>query len=248
MFSFLKPKLEFKGLPNQERLHKIVEKYLVPKLSELGFFWTREVAFGKDSIRVMEAELSRPLLPHQKFVDQYFERTRGDMVDKIVISRDEFEGRLIFHCNWEISYLHYEKWHLKTFGEEPFWYSIYGWSDIDEIRSAKKFQKKYHSFYVYDLSRFSTHKVMPYFLEQIKTNCIPQLEQYKSINDAMVLLESLNDANFYLAMFDYCLMETQLKKAGSILHWAEKNFKHQDSNWQPNEEFQMRVKLLKSRL
>mgnify|MGYP006076912405 CR=1 FL=1 len=189
MFSFLKPKLEFQDRPNQERLNKIVAKYLVPTLSELGFEWTKEQAFDARTIELIQAEAAVTLLPDQLFVNQYFERNRGGMVDKIVISRDKYEAQLIFHCEWEISYLPYEKWHLKKYSEEPYCCSICVWSDLDESKTIKKFQKKYQGYNAYDLSRFSTEKVMPFFLEQIITNCIPQLQQCNSISDAIVLLE-----------------------------------------------------------
>ncbi len=150
MFSFLKPKLEFQDRPNQERLHKIVAKYLVPTLSELGFEWTKEQAFDARTIELIQAEAAVTLLPDQLFVNQYFERNRGGMVDKIVISRDKYETQLIFHCEWEISYLPYEKWHLKKYREEPYWFSICVWSDLDESKTIKKFQKKYQGYNAYD--------------------------------------------------------------------------------------------------
>jgi hypothetical protein len=248
MFSFLKPKLEFNELPNQERLHKIVEKYLVPTLSKLGFEWTKEQPFDAHSIELVQAEVAVPLSPDQLFHNQYFERNRGGMVDQIIISRDKFEERLVFHCEWEISYLPYEKWHLKKYREEPYWNSICVWSDLDETKTIKKYQKKFQGYNAYDLSRFPANKVMPFFLEQLISICIPQLEQCNSISDAIILLESRNGTDLYPAMFDFCMMDKQYKKAGSILHWAEKNFMHEDPSWKPDQEFNMRLKLLKASL
>ncbi len=46
----------------------------------------------------------------------------------------------------------------------------------------------------------------------------------------------------------FCMMDKQHKKAGSILHWAEKNFIHEDRTWKPDREFRMRLKLLKASL
>ena len=248
MLTFLKPKLEFNDLNNQDRLHHVLEKYLWPELSQLGFEWTKEVALSDDTQQVFESEISRALLPHEKFIDQFFHRTRGEIIDKIIISRDEFEGRLMFSCDWEISYEPYEKWHTKTYREKPYWNSIYGWSDTDDKVIDHKFRKKHAAFFVYDLSRFSTDKLMQHFLDQTKNIRIPQLEKYESIGDAIALLESLHDSVFYSVMFDFYMIERQYKKAGSILHWAEMNFRHEDSNWKADRDFNMRLKLLKSKL
>ncbi|MFT5822732.1 MAG: hypothetical protein ACI8ZM_003989 [Crocinitomix sp.] len=245
MLSFLKSKREFGEFVNKERFEKILEKYVEPKLSELGFTWTKEKRHNETVLEYLRTEWRRPLLEHEEFIAHNFERKRGDVVDAIVISRQEFKGRLTFYSNWEIASAAYEDWHMKTYGEEVTNFNLHGWSDLDDIRIDKKYRKKRTVVYEYDLSRYTTDEVMHHFLEQMFTIRLPELEQYKSLNDLVLLLESFNDPNVYEVMFDFYMMEDQHDKAGRVLIWAERSLDPKKEYLNKDEDFLKRLNLIK---
>ncbi len=248
MLSFLKPKREFGEFVNKERFEKILEKYIVPKLTELGFNWTKERYFSEEEIKIIKSVSTHIKSPDKLFTGHTFERERGEMLDSITIKRDERAGRLLFSAEWSIGYLPYEAWHLKKFDEEPYTYGIHSWFDDDNKQIDSKYRKEYRGITKYDLSRYTTSNVMEHFLEQTLTIFLPQLERYNSIQDLIVLLESLNEPYLYEVMFDFYMINNEAEKAGRTLKWAEDNLKHEYPNWDEDEDIIKRIDLLKKTL
>ncbi len=248
MLSFLKPKREFGELVNKERFEKILEKYIAPKLSELGFVWTKERAFSEEEIEIVKSLSTSVKSPEKLFIGDSFERERGKMLDTIVIKRNGHAGRLLFSAEWSIDYLPYEAWHLKNFDEEPNAFSVYSWFDGDDKRISSKYRKEHRGITEYDLSRYTTSNVMEHFLEQTLRIRLPDLEKYNTIQDLITLLESRNEPYAYEMMFDFYMMNNEVDKAGRTLKWAEDNLKHEYPDWDEDEDVIKRIDLLKKTL
>jgi len=201
--------MKYAELRPGERIRKLIEEFVEPELSLLGF-------------KLLKSELT-------------FKRKIGDFTQEIYFAKNQRNFGNTVVCFWTILSVksnYYVKWHEKTYGFKPMNEFVESWYD----NHIKTWSSDYWNGGQYDLTEFDNIKLMSDLTKNILTIGIPLLDKISDWESAADNLMERQRFGFISKIFDFYILAEKKEKAIESLKTAENYFNSVDDV--PKERFE----------
>jgi len=195
---FKRKKFKYSDLPPGDRIRKLMEEYVAPELSKIGF-------------KLLKSKLT-------------LKRKIGNFTQEIHISKSDRNFGNTVVCFWAILSVNsnfYVKWHEKTYGIKPINEIIDAWYD----NHIETWKSKYRSGTKYDLTQFDNVKLMNDLTKNILNIGVPLLNEVANWESAADYLLKHQKFGSISKIFDAYILANKKEKAIQSLHIAEEFFK-----------------------
>ena len=202
-------KMKYAQLKPGERIRKLIEEFVQPELTQLGF-------------KLLKSELT-------------FKRKIGDFTQEIYFAKNQRNFGNTIVCFWSILSVksnYYVKWHEKTYGFKPMNEFVASWYD----NHIKNWNTDYWNDGQYDLTKFDNVKLMSDLTKNILTIGIPLLDKVSGWESAADNLMERQRFGFISKIFDFYILARKENKAIECLKIVEDYFKTVDDV--PEERFE----------
>jgi hypothetical protein len=219
---FTRKKMKYEDLKPGERIRKLIEEFVEPELTQLGF-------------KLLKSELT-------------FKRKIGNFTQEIYFAKNQrnFGNTIVsFWTILSVKSNYYLKWHEKTYGIKPMNEFIQSWYD----NHIKTWNSDYWSAGKYDLTKFDNNKLMNDLKKNILTIGIPLLDKNSNWENAGDNLMENERFGFVSKIFDFYILAGKKEKAIESINTIEKYFKKaNDYPQEIFEEIEMRKDYLQHRI
>ena len=208
---FNRKKFKYTDLPPGDRIRKLLEEFVEPELTKLGF-------------KLLKSELT-------------FKRKIGEFTQEIHFSKNRWNFGSSVVSFWTILSVKskfYVKWHEETYGVKPMNDFIDSWYDSH----IKTWNSEFWDGDQYDLTKFDNVQLMTDLKNNIMNIGIPILNtvsDWKSGADYLFEKERWMHA---AKIFDFYIISNEPKKAIETQKVIEKYFNELDSENVPKERFE----------
>tara|TARA_R110002167_G_scaffold7267_1_gene34182 strand:+ start:219 stop:881 length:663 start_codon:yes stop_codon:yes gene_type:complete len=206
---FTRKKMKYSELKPGDRIRKLIEEFVQPELTTLGF-------------KLLKSELT-------------FKRKIGNFTQDIYFAKNQRNFGNTIVCFWTILSVksnYYVKWHEKTYGFKPMNEFVESWYD----NHIKDWGSDYWNGGHYDLTEFDNVKLMNDLTKSILTIGIPLLDKVSDWESAADSLMERQRFGFISKIFDFYILAGKEKKAIESLKLIEDYFKSVDEV--PKERFE----------
>jgi hypothetical protein len=214
--------MKYEDLKPGERIRKLIEEFVEPELTQLGF-------------KLLKSELT-------------FKRKIGNFTQEIYFAKNQrnFGNTIVsFWTILSVKSNYYLKWHEKTYGIKPMNEFIQSWYD----NHIKTWNSDYWSAGKYDLTKFDNNKLMNDLKKNILTIGIPLLDKNSNWENAGDNLMENERFGFVSKIFDFYILAGKKEKAIESINTIEKYFKKaNDYPQEIFEEIEMRKDYLQHRI
>ena len=194
---FNRKKFKFTELPPGDRIRKLIEEFVEPELSKIGF-------------KLLKSELT-------------FKRKIGDFTQEIYFAKNQRNFGNTIVCFWTILSVkanYYVNWHEKTYGFKPMNEIVESWYD----NHIKTWNSAYWNGGQYDLAQFDNVKLMDDLTKNILTIGIPLLDKVSDWEKAADDLMERQRFGFISKIFDFYILAGKKEKAMESLNTVENYF------------------------
>ena len=195
---FKRKKFKYSDLKPGDRIRKLVEEYVEPELSAIGF-------------KLLKSELT-------------FKRKIGNFTQEIYFAKNQrnFGNTVVsFWTILSVKSNFYVKWHEKTYGFKPMNEFIDSWYD----NHIKTWNSEYWNGGQYDLTKFDNVKLMNDLTKNILNIGIPLLNEASDWETAADYQVRNQKFGFISKIFDFYVIADKKQKAIEALQFAEDFFK-----------------------
>jgi hypothetical protein len=189
--------MKYSELKPGERIRKLIEEFVQPELTSLGF-------------KLLKSKLT-------------FKRKIGDFTQEIYFAKNQRNFGNTIVCFWTILSVksnYYVKWHKKTYGFKPMNEFVESWYD----NHIKTWNIDYWNGGQYDLTEFDNVKLMNDLTKNILTIGVPLLDKVSEWESAADNLMERQRFGFISKIFDFYILAGKEKKAIESLKIAEDYF------------------------
>lgn len=189
--------MKYSELKPGERIRKLIEEFVQPKLTPLGF-------------KLLKSELT-------------FKRKVGDFTQEIYFAKNQRNFGNTIVCFWTILSVksnYYVKWHEKTYGFKAMNEFVESWYD----NHIKTWNTDYWNGGQYDLTEFDNVKLMNDLTKNILTIGIPLLDKVSEWESAADNLMERQRFGFISKIFDFYILAGKEEKAIESIKTAEDYF------------------------
>lgn len=208
---FNRKKFKYTDLPPGDRIRKLLEEFVEPELTKLGF-------------KLLKSELT-------------FKRKIGEFTQEIHFSKNQWNFGNSVVSFWTILSVKsnfYVKWHKETYGFKPINEFVDSWYD----NHIKTWNSEFWDGGQYDLTKFDNVKLMTDLTKNILNIGIPILNKISDWESAADYLFKKERWMHAAKIFDFYIISNQPKKAMETQNIIEKYFKELDINDVPKERFE----------
>ncbi|WP_139181065.1 hypothetical protein [Winogradskyella thalassocola] len=208
--------MKYAELKPGDRIRKLVEEFVQPELTSLGF-------------KLLKSELT-------------FKRKIGDFTQEIYFAKNQRNFGNTIVCFWTILSVksnYYVKWHEKKYGFKPMNEFVESWYD----NHIKTWNTDFWNAGHYDLTEFDNIKLMNDLTKNILTIGLPILDKVSDWEGAADSLMERQRFGFISKIFDFYILAGKEEKAIESLKTAEDYFNSVEDV--PSERFE-EIKLKKT--
>ncbi|MFC4721771.1 hypothetical protein ACFO5O_05540 [Geojedonia litorea] len=208
--------MKYAELKPGDRIRKLVEEFVQPELTSLGF-------------KLLKSELT-------------FKRKIGDFTQEIYFAKNQRNFGNTIVCFWTILSVksnYYVKWHEKKYGFKPMNEFVESWYD----NHIKTWNTDFWNGGHYDLTEFDNVKLMNDLTKNILTIGLPLLDKVSDWEGAADSLMERQRFGFISKIFDFYILAGKEEKAIESLKTAEDYFNSVEDV--PSERFE-EIKLKKT--
>jgi len=206
---FRRKKFKYTDLKPGDRIRKLIEEFVEPELTKLGF-------------KLLKSELT-------------FKRKVGDFTQEIYFAKNQrnFGNTVVsFWTILSVKSNFYVKWHEKTYGFKPMNEFINSWYD----NQIKTWNSEFWNGGHYDLTEFDNIKLMTDLTKNILSIGIPLLNQVSDWEGGADYQMRNERYGFISKIFDFYVLADKKEKAIESIQIAEDYFKSVEDV--PNERFE----------
>lgn len=195
---FKRKRIKYADLKPGDRIRKLVEEYVEPELSKIGFKLLKSKLTFKRKVGEFTQEI-------------YFAKNQRNFGDTVV----SFWTILSVESNF------YVKWHEDTYGFKPMNEFICSWYDSH----IETWNSEFWNGEQYDLTEFDNDKLMVDLTKNILNIGIPLLNKVSDWESAADYQMSNQRFGFISKIFDFYVLADKKEKAIESLKMAEEYFK-----------------------
>jgi hypothetical protein len=195
---FTRNKMKYEELKPGDRIRKLIEEFVKPELTQLGF-------------KLLKSELT-------------FKRKIGNFTQEIYFAKNQrnFGNTIVsFWTILSVKSNYYVKWHEKEYGIKPMNEFVQSWYD----NHIKSWNSNYWNSGKYDLTEFDNIKLMKDLKKNILTIGIPLLDKVSNWENAGDNLMENERFGFVSKIFDFYILAGKKEKAIESLKKIEEYFK-----------------------
>jgi hypothetical protein len=206
---FTRNKMKYEELKPGDRIRKLIEEFVKPELTQLGF-------------KLLKSELT-------------FKRKIGNFTQEIYFAKNQrnFGNTIVsFWIILSVKSNYYVKWHEKTYGNKPMNEFVQSWYD----NHIKTWNSDYWNGGKYDLTKFDNYELMYDLKKNILRIGVPLLDKVSNWENAGDNLMENERFGFVSKIFDFYILANKKEKATECLKKIEDYFK--SANDFPKERFE----------